>query len=339
LRSTIGSLVRISSELEEDAIVDIVDTIANEIGVAFAALEDDCAFNGDGTSTYGQMRGISTIVLDGNHNKAKVTASANTYGALIAADIGLVMGAVRASAVPNAAWFVSQIGFANAFSRLSAGSGFLETRIVDGISTPFYQGFPVILTQKLPQLTTTLTGKVMCGYQGWFTAPGDGSQRGWTHYGPGDRFGPGHCSIDLWPDVGELDDDEKFSTPFRHADGSTAYLFSSHCEKTVLRHFRWMREYGIDGVFVQRFAVETISAVNLNHFNTVLANCREGANRYGRAYAVMYDLSGLREGKIEKVIDDWKLLVDRIAHWQGRTRQSVFAPQRQAGRGRLGHRF
>jgi hypothetical protein len=82
----------LSSELEEDAIFDVVDTIANEIGVAFAAKEDDCAFNGTGTSTYGKMRGIGSIVLDGSHAKAKVTASVNTYGALIAADLAALQG-------------------------------------------------------------------------------------------------------------------------------------------------------------------------------------------------------------------------------------------------------
>jgi hypothetical protein len=159
---------------------------------------------------------------------------------------------------------------------------------------------------------STLTGKVMCGYQGWFTAPGDGSGKGWSHYPRRGRFEPGSCSIDLWPDVSELAPSERVATPFRHADGSVAYVFSSHGRATVLRHFRWMREYGIDGVFVQRFAVETFSPAALNHCNVVLDACREGANREGRAYAVMYDLSGLREGGIDRVIDDWKVLVDRM---------------------------
>ena len=159
---------------------------------------------------------------------------------------------------------------------------------------------------------STLTGKVVCGYQGWFTAPGDGSGRGWRHYPAGGRFRPGSCGIDLWPDVRELDDDEKYATPFRHRDGRAAYVFSSHNRKTVLRHFRWMEEYGIDGAFVQRFGVETLHPADLRHCNAVLAHCREGANRCGRCYALMYDLSLLPEGGLRHVVEDWKLLVDRM---------------------------
>lgn len=159
---------------------------------------------------------------------------------------------------------------------------------------------------------TTLTGKVMSGYQGWFAAEGDGAELGWKHYGRRGDFRPGRCAIDLWPDVSELDDDEKFATPFRHADGGTAYVYSAQQRKTVLRHFQWMREYGLDGVFVQRFVVETRSPETLRHFNKVLTHCREGANNFGRCYAVMYDLSGLRAGEIERAIDDWKSLVDHM---------------------------
>jgi hypothetical protein len=159
---------------------------------------------------------------------------------------------------------------------------------------------------------SSLTGKVMCGYQGWFTAPGDGSGRGWRHYSGKGRFQPGSCSIDLWPDVRELANDEKYATGFRYQGGQTAYVFSSHNRKTVLRHFRWMRQYGIDGVFVQRFGVETLQPKDLRHCNTVLAHCREGANRFGRCYAVMYDLSLLPAGGLGHVVADWKLLVDRM---------------------------
>jgi hypothetical protein len=73
-----------------------------------------------------------------------------------------------------------------------------------------------------------------------------------------------------------------------------------------------MEQYGIDGAFVQRFAGETVQPKDLRHVNAVLSHCREGANRSRRAYAVMYDLSGLPAGGTKRVIDDWKLLVDRM---------------------------
>lgn len=159
---------------------------------------------------------------------------------------------------------------------------------------------------------STLTGKVMCGYQGWFNAPGDGSGRGWRHYPRRGQFKPGFANIDLWPDVRDLDNDEKYRTPFRYKDGQAAFVFSSYNRKTVLRHFQWMQHHGIDGVFVQRFGVETRDPIDLRHCNTVLAHCREGANRFGRCYAVMYDLSLLPAGGTRQVIADWKLLVDRM---------------------------
>ncbi len=55
------------------------------------------------------------------------------------------------------------------------------------------------------------------------------------------RFGPGHVTVDLWPDVSEYDDDELCETPFYHTEGTRAQVFSSHNRKTVIRHFQAIR--------------------------------------------------------------------------------------------------
>ncbi len=103
---------------------------------------------------------------------------------------------------------------------------------------------------------STMTGKVLCGYQGWHAAEGDGSGRGWYHWTGRKGFKPGSTNVELWPDVSELDPDERYATAFTTADGKTAEVYSAFNVKTVKRHFQWMRDYGIDGVFVQCFAGE-----------------------------------------------------------------------------------
>ena len=156
---------------------------------------------------------------------------------------------------------------------------------------------------------SSLTGKVMCGYQGWFNAEGDGAGRAYHHWTKNnDRPAPGNLKVDLWPDVSELGANERFPTDLKHADGRTAEIFSSAKKETALRHFQWMRDYGIDGVFVQRFGGPLRDPRHLRVNNIVLDHCREGANRFGRAYAVMYDLSGMRANSVAEVAADWSEL-------------------------------
>jgi len=76
-------------------------------------------------------------------------------------------------------------------------------------------------------------------------------------------------------------------------------LFSSYNPKTVARHFKWMQEYGIDGVFLQRFGNGVSQPNVMKHYTRILSNVRESAAQYGRVYGVMYDLSGMGEAKLE----------------------------------------
>jgi len=153
-------------------------------------------------------------------------------------------------------------------------------------------------------------GLVMAGYQGWFNCEGDGADRGWTHYSKRGKFEDGSCTIDLWPAMDEYP--VKYKTPFTYADGSHAYVFSSYDESTVDLHFRWMKEYGIDGVFMQRFFSVLTSENRKNHADKVLRSAIKAANKYEVAICLMYDIGGMDDSKYELIYDDWKHLVDDL---------------------------
>jgi hypothetical protein len=156
---------------------------------------------------------------------------------------------------------------------------------------------------------TTLERKVLCGYQGWFRCPGDPAGEGWRHWSrQGKTITPDTLTFEMWPDLSEYDADERFpAAGFTYPDGKPASLFSSAHPKTVERHFRWMEQYGIDGVFVQRFLV----ALGDPSTNLVLDHVRESAAKTGRVYALCYDLSGMRGERLyDRLIGDWKRLVD-----------------------------
>jgi|GEM_PF-745624 len=145
-------------------------------------------------------------------------------------------------------------------------------------------------------------GLIMTGYQGWFSCPGDGSDRGWYHYRGRDGFKPGSCTVDMWPDVSEYD--RLYKTEFDFADGTPAYVMSEYDESTVETHFRWMREYGIDGAFIQRFVSEIKNPRSLRQLNKVWHSAIGAANDNNRAISAMYDLSGMQPGDEQVVLKD-----------------------------------
>ncbi len=149
----------------------------------------------------------------------------------------------------------------------------------------------------------TYDGLVMAGYQGWFRPPRDGAML---------YPDPKTIRIDMWPDVSEYE--KTYPTGLRMADGSSAKFFSSTDKSTVELHFKWMRQYGVDGVFMQRFFNSTRPGAGREGSVPVLRHALEAASKNGRAIAVMYDLSGLRASgqDCSQLIDDWKFLVDSL---------------------------
>ncbi|TFG43225.1 MAG: xylosidase [Bacteroidia bacterium] len=158
----------------------------------------------------------------------------------------------------------------------------------------------------------TYEGRVMCGYQGWFRAPGDGAGKGWGHYAAKGNFENEFLTIDLWPDVSEYE--KTYETSYLLPGGEKARVFSSWDESTVDLHFKWMKQYGIDGVFMQRFFGVTKTPESRKEGNVILSFGLKASQKYGRAIAVMYDLSGLKATgeDCSSVIEDWKQLVDQV---------------------------
>lgn len=159
---------------------------------------------------------------------------------------------------------------------------------------------------------STMTHKLLMGYQGWFTCPSDGSKvNGYFHWFHDNIPDAAHFRVDMYPDMRELNPDELCPTQMKMPDGSPAYLYSAYNPKTVMRHFQWMSQYGVDGVFVQRFGSELSDPVHFDTRNVVTQNVRLGAEAYGRVFAVMYDTSGMDTSTFAEFLEkDWKYMVD-----------------------------
>jgi len=73
-----------------------------------------------------------------------------------------------------------------------------------------------------------------------------------------------------------------------------------------------MSQYGIDGVFLQRFVSELAYPNFFNQRNVVTQNVRVGAEAYGRVFAIEYDISNDKADPdlVSKIETDWKYLVD-----------------------------
>ncbi len=168
--------------------------------------------------------------------------------------------------------------------------------------------------------TDELYDKIMCGYQGWFGAPGDdpvSNNLSWFHWCLEETEPtPETITFDTWPDYSEYPEELLFypvNYDWFYPDGKKAGFFSSNLEETVLLHCKWMRDYGIDGVFLQRFTSLLMSPNLKTRADNVLRHILKGVEQYGLKVAIMYDVSDTRIAKISPWLkEDWMFLVNTM---------------------------
>ncbi|KAG5651099.1 hypothetical protein H0H81_009855 [Sphagnurus paluster] len=167
---------------------------------------------------------------------------------------------------------------------------------------------------------STIQDKFLVGYQGWFTCGGDGEpvgpgHHGWVHWFDAPIPDGGHPNTDLWPDVSSYSPSELFPAPgLKNADGEQLFLFSSRHPKTVQRHFHWMAEHGVDGAFLQRFATQCDlegGSEGIRRIRDEVGDLvRQAAEKEGRVFAIMYDVTAAAPDRIQQILEhDWLYLI------------------------------
>jgi hypothetical protein len=196
---------------------------------------------------------------------------------------------------------------------VSAQNGGGGTVFAYGASMGPWEGFVFeIGAPKVVASDTQLQGKMLFGYQGWFACPGDGSRVDrWQHWSD---TPPSQFDVDMWPDISEFSASELFAIPgVTKPDGTNAYAFSAFPSATVMRHFQWMQQYGLDGALLQRFLAEVQDPVYFDFRNQVTSNVRSAAEALNRLWALEYDLSSVPDASaVAWFQKDWMYMVDTL---------------------------
>ncbi len=137
-----------STELPEDALVQLGDIITAEIANCFAQKEDDCYFNGDGTSSYGSITGWKSALQAGS----KVTAASgvNTLGEMTNGLFEEAIGKLPLFPGMQPKWYMHHSTWANVCQRLAmAAGGNMVDNFVNGVPQRSFMGYPVEIAQVL----------------------------------------------------------------------------------------------------------------------------------------------------------------------------------------------
>lgn len=155
----LACLTKVSTELDEDSVVQIGDMITRSMAYAMADKIDEAGFNGDGTSTYGGVTGLKNAL---NANAVNDAASGNTGASTLdLSDFENTAGKLPQYSGMTPVWFVhSAVYYASMARLMNAAGGTTGMEIANGTERRFL-GFPVVFTQVLPSTTGASTSTIL----------------------------------------------------------------------------------------------------------------------------------------------------------------------------------
>ncbi len=147
-----GRIIRYSTEVAADAVINLADWLAMDIARSFASKEDQVGFLGTAIAADGSITGVATQFNNNTGFVGAVAAASGNdeFSELDLIDFHTVMATLPSYALEGAKWFISSFGFHTAMMRhAAAGGGNTINDFQDGLGLRFL-GFPVVRTEKLP---------------------------------------------------------------------------------------------------------------------------------------------------------------------------------------------
>ena len=155
LAKKLAILTQVSSELNEDSIVDVGSALAEDMAYVMAYNEDLATFLGDGTATYGGITGVwhSLASVNGGNNAGYIYTAGNAvanWNNTTLADLRKLTSAIPQYADTSDAKFYMNRAFfqqvvCNDLDALT-GNGFFDLTAAPG-PNPTLFGYPVVYTQ------------------------------------------------------------------------------------------------------------------------------------------------------------------------------------------------
>jgi HK97 family phage major capsid protein len=144
---------KISQELVDDALISIIDNVVSEMAYALALQEDNEFVQGNGTSTYGLVRGVLNQL--GSAGVYTAPTGDDTWAELAIDDFTSTMGKLPSRFNRNPVWLCSSEFYHTVMLKVlgAAGGNTLESLIAGDNGRRSFLGYPVFLSSWMPTST------------------------------------------------------------------------------------------------------------------------------------------------------------------------------------------